>query len=119
MPKSNQGNMKGETVNRTEWEQHVSAEWERLTTLRKAKSDEYVRDETDILINFKKGADFQRVTPERALLGVMSKHITSTVDFIHEIDKGKCEDYEKWQEKCGDTIIYLLLLLALIKERGK
>jgi len=81
------------------------------------KELEYSKDD-DRLYNFKRAARILNCTPEKALLGHLSKHLVSLLDIIENI-KDYSKDEVKWicDERITDTINYLLLLEALIKER--
>ena len=85
----------------------------RATLIKKA--DEYARG--DRLSNFKQIAHLLGVTPEKALIGLVSKHIVALVDFVNDIDKGIVQPYDRWDEKIGDINNYNILLEALILER--
>ena len=80
-----------------------------------AKADEYARG--DRLSNFKQIGGLLHCTPEKALIGLVSKHIVALVDFINDIDNNIFQSYERWDEKIGDIIAYMALLDALIQER--
>lgn len=76
------------------------------------KAAEYASQ--DRLYNFKRAAEFMRTTPEKALLGMLSKHFVSVLDLIEErIPATKA----MIDEKVGDAINYLILLEALLKEK--
>ena len=79
------------------------------------KAGEYARG--DRLSNFKQIAALLGVTPEQALIGLVSKHIVAVVDFIKDIDRGVIQPYEQWDEKIGDINAYMILLDAMIQER--
>lgn len=78
----------------------------------KGESD-YVIGSQDRLIQFKTAASLQKNTPKQALLGMMTKHVTSLYDMV--ADNG---DYpiEKWEEKITDLMNYCLLLKGLVVE---
>lgn len=93
-----------------------------------AKNAEYASD-TDKLHNFKRAGKMLRCSPEKALIGMWTKHIISILDMMDELEK-KCGtsancfpslDPDEYigtiEEKIGDAINYLILLEALIKER--
>ena len=82
------------------------------------KADEYSRG-GDRLSNFKQIAHLLSCTPERALIGLISKHIVALVDFINDLDDGTVQPYERWDEKMGDIVAYMVLLDALIIERSQ
>lgn len=82
------------------------------------KSIEYC-SETDKLHNFKRAAAMEQCTPERALVGMVSKQIVSLLDMVDATDKGKIYPMALWTEKTTDTINYLILLEALVVERNR
>ena len=41
----------------------------------------------------------------------------SLQDFINDLDAGNVQCYERWDEKIGDIINYLILLDGLVQER--
>ena len=75
----------------------------------KQKTKEYTGDDTDRL-----GAALQHTTPERALAGMLAKHIVSLYDmcFDNSADYGM----STWDEKITDSLNYLFLLKAIVKE---
>ncbi len=86
------------------------------------KSEEYTRGK-DRLSNFKRMAAIQQCTPEKALIGVWSKHLASILDMVDDVERSQTEtviadiSLSVWDEKIGDAINYLILLRALIEER--
>lgn len=78
------------------------------------KGVEYNSDEDDRLAVFKQTAAFERTTPQRALFGMLAKHLIS----VQNMCDTEIRDYsaERWLEKIGDAINYLLLLEGLVKE---
>ena len=78
------------------------------------KGQEYSRG-GDRLHNFKKAAEIEKTTPEKALLGMAMKHIVSIMDMVEDLPALPTE--EQQAEKFTDAINYLLLLEALIEER--
>jgi hypothetical protein len=93
-----------------------------------SKNREYAND-NDKLHNFKRAGKMLNCSPEKALVGMWSKHIISILDIIDELEF-KCganqncfpdfvpEAYMKMiDEKICDAINYLILLEALITER--
>lgn len=79
------------------------------------KASEYASD-TERLHNFKVGARLLDTTPEKALWGMMLKHLISVMDLVNEPEKAT-----QWliSEKISDNINYLILLEALLTERLK
>ena len=80
------------------------------------KADEYVLAE-DRLSNFKRAAALQQCTPEKSLLGFVTKHIVALYDFVDKLEAGQVEDLLRWNEKLGDIINYMILLEGLVIER--
>lgn len=78
------------------------------------KTREYTGDDTDRLGAFKAAAALQHTTPQRALAGMLAKHIVSLYDmcFSDGVDYGM----DTWNEKITDSLNYLFLLKAIVKE---
>jgi hypothetical protein len=81
------------------------------TTLN-SKAKEYADDE-DRLQHFKKAGALMGVTPEEALLGMMTKHIVSIADMCRTGE----HPLDMWFEKITDAMNYLILLRALVEEK--
>lgn len=91
----------------------------RCKTLLSGKGEEYAINSTpqvapDRLIAFKKAGGLQGVTPECALVGMLTKHLVSIADMSREPNKYSAD---RWNEKICDSINYLLLLNGLLTER--
>ena len=78
------------------------------------KTKEYTGDDTDRLGAFKAAAALQHCTPERALAGMLAKHIVSLYDMCFA--DGVSFDAGTWDEKITDSLNYLFLLKAIVKE---
>lgn len=78
------------------------------------KAEEYATE--DRLHNFKVAAGLQDCLPTTALAGMMAKHTVSVYDMIRGLEEGKSYPVELWDEKIGDSINYLLLLAAAVRE---
>ena len=78
------------------------------------KTKEYTGDDTDRLGAFKAAAALQHTTPERALAGMLAKHIVSLYDMC--FDDSASYDIGTWNEKITDSLNYLFLLKAIVKE---
>lgn len=94
-----------------EFERIVSEQIKRCVNTLNIKSNEYATD--DRLHNFKIAAALEGITPIQALQGMMAKHTVSVYDMCQS---GKRYPIELWDEKIGDSINYLLLLAAPIRE---
>jgi len=75
------------------------------------KADEYATE--DRLHNFKVAGVFQGITPEAALLGMLSKHLVSVAKCVREQET----NLDLWDEKLIDSLNYFVLLRALVIER--
>lgn len=119
-------------MNHAEFNKLLNEIIERTTNVLAEKSNEYSTD-TDKLHNFKVAARKRNTTPEDALLGMEVKHDVSLDDIVNKITKIEQENKKqplcvkvnpvRWlkrrmlEEKITDSINYLILLEALIKER--
>lgn len=77
-----------------------------------AKHEEYATE--DHFHNFNVAAVLQGQTPAEALIGMMDKHVVSVHDLVKDYANGVEISLEKWQEKIGDNINYLLILWAMV-----
>lgn len=80
-----------------------------------SKAKEYAHD-TDRLHNFNRAAKMFSTTPEKALVGMLAKHWVSVMDMVD--DPGTIRSKEYIEEKFGDTINYLILLEAMVKDQN-
>lgn len=78
------------------------------------KGSEYSASANDRLAAFKQAAALERTTPQRALFGMLAKHLVS----IQNMCDRRIRDYskEQWLEKIGDAINYLILLQGIVEE---
>ena len=88
---------------------------ERTTKVLSTKSDEYSTD-SDKLHNFKRAGKMLGCTPEKALVGMCTKHIISILYIVDNEDNSETIDVKIIEEKITDAINYLILLEALLKE---
>ena len=77
---------------------------------------EYPGDREDRRSAFKIAASLQDCTPQRALVGMMAKHIVSLYDMCYS--KNTTFTKQLWDEKITDSLNYLFLLAAIIREEG-
>lgn len=80
-----------------------------------SKNKEYARN-GDKIWNFRRAAQIENTVPEKALRGMMTKHVVSVYDMIDDLAIGVKHPVEKWREKLGDFINYLILVWALVRE---
>ena len=99
-------------MNSTIFNEITQAQIERCTSILCKKATEYATE--DRLHNFKIAAELEQITPEQALAGMMAKHTVSVYDMCMS---GKEYPIELWEEKITDSINYLLLLNALIRDK--
>ena len=88
---------------------------ERIVKIKKvllSKSKEYAKG-ADRYHNFNVAARVGGTSREKALLGMMMKHLVSVLDIIEE--PGRFND-EVIDEKIGDMINYLILLEGMLLE---
>jgi len=102
-------------MNSKDFDAVVEQRLEKIRALLIRKGAEYAYG-GDRLSNFKRAAAVQQCTPERALVGMLTKHIVSILDIIDNIET-KCPSIDLTEEKIGDYVNYGILLEALIKER--
>ena len=76
-----------------------------------SKAEEYAT--ADRLHNFKVAGALQGIPPVQALMGMMTKHTVSVADMC--MSAGTYPQ-ALWDEKITDSINYLLLLSALVRE---
>ena len=96
------------------FESIISAQIVNCETILCSKAKEYAT--ADRLHNFKVAGALQGISPVQALMGMMTKHTVSVADMCMS---GKAYPQELWDEKITDSINYLLLLSALVREGGK
>lgn len=91
---------------------------ERIKGVMCAKSAEYARG-GDKLHNFKRAAEVSGLTSLECLQGMKLKHDVSILDMLNDLQDPEHIEYtrEKWEEKIGDDINYLILMLALLYEK--
>lgn len=97
-----------------EFDKLVDARIEKIRNTLLVKAKEYAGP-VDRLYNFKRAAEIERTTPERALAGMWVKHVVSVLDMIEHAEIVHSESYV--DEKIGDSVNYLILLEALLAER--
>jgi len=83
-----------------------------------SKSSEYASS-VDKLHNFKRAGRVLSCNPQRALVGMWVKHLVSVLDIVDKTESGVLPSEELWNEKIRDSINYLVLLEAIIKEQIK
>ena len=80
------------------------------------KRKEYTGDNLDRLSAFKIAASLQGCTPQRALVGMMAKHIVSLYDRFHA-QPGPFKT-DRREQQITASLNYLFLLAAIIREEA-
>lgn len=96
------------------FEKIVRDQLETCEKLLTVKGEEYAPCK-DRLQAFKKAAALQGETTAQALCGMLAKHVVSIYDMCMS---GSKFTMDKWSEKITDSINYLLILAAVIKEEN-
>lgn len=101
-------------MNGKTFDEVVRQQLEKCASLLISKGEEYSLD-SDRLLAFKRAAKIQGESPKQALCGMMAKHTVSIYDMCMS---GEKFSDERWEEKITDSINYLLLLRAIVKEEA-
>lgn len=105
-------------MNHAEFNKLLDKILKRTTSVLASKSAEYSTN-IDKLHNFKRAGAMLQCSPEKALIGMWTKHIISILDVVNKLDGNNRIQTSKFpmiEEKITDAINYLILLEALIKE---
>lgn len=86
-----------------------------LTELFKVKNVEYKGNTPDLFRNFNQGAALSSETPEQVLLGYVNKQIVSLYDAKNHHPERLLDD-SFVNEKAGDIAVYMILLMAMVRE---
>jgi len=78
------------------------------------KGREYTPDAAERFSSFETAAKLQHTTQEKALAGMLAKHIVSLYDMC--VSGAEHFDMAVWDEKITDSLNYLFLLKAIVKE---
>lgn len=112
-------------MNNKEFDKVVAVRIERIKKSLQSKGKEYALT-SDRLKNFKSASLLLSQSPEKALLGYLTKHIVSIYDMVeYDTDINSLDgllslsSLAQFNEKIGDAINYLILLEALLIERAK
>jgi hypothetical protein len=100
------------------WDEILHARITSIQATLTTKAKEYSSNK-DRLYVFNRAAEIAETTPAKALLGMMLKHWVSVLDLIEDEDY-VLQDLNAYEalinEKIGDSINYLILLEAILKE---
>ena len=97
------------------FDEHLMARIDKTTSVLKSKAGEYASG-NERFHNFIRAAEILGTTRQKALVGMMVKHIVSVFDIVEQSAYGTFPKDEVIEEKIGDSINYLILLEAMIKE---
>jgi len=101
-------------MNNKEFDQVLEKRIEAIRQTLQKKASEYAAGD-DRLHNFKRAAAIIGDTVEKAIIGMAVKHVVSVLDIVDNWNNKPVSD-EMLDEKIGDTINYLILLEAHLKE---
>ncbi len=102
------------TIKQSHFDAIFDMQVQRCAEVLKRKTLEYTGDDPDRLSAFKTAAALQSCTPKEALAGMMAKHIVSLYDMCSDTQHEYSLDV--WNEKITDSLNYLFLLMAVVKE---
>ena len=91
----------------------VNARCEKIKSVLVTKAKEYASEQSRFH-NFELAGSVLGCTPEKALEGMMAKHLISVMDIINNPRNRSAELVE---EKCLDLINYIILLEGLLAKR--
>lgn len=101
-------------MNNDKFSKAVTDQVTRCMDLLLVKSKEYDDNKNiDRLNHFKVAAALMEVPQEVALMGMLSKHLASVSKMCMT---GKAYSMDTWNEKITDSINYLLILAAMVRE---
>lgn len=79
------------------------------------KAIEYIRNNNPFH-NFERGAELLLLSRESVICAYMTKHLISIMDMVDDSDANKVLSEELIDEKINDTIAYLIVLKAALKD---
>ena len=95
-------------ISQDEFDSLVNERIEEVKNLLLIKSKEYVRN-NDPLHNFNVTGNYNKEHPAKSLHGMLSKHLTSYLDMLDDIQNEIAISDSKIKEKFGDIIVYFIL----------
>lgn len=101
-------------MNNEQFNAIVDRRIEKIKQVLCSKAEEYARG--DRLSNFKQGAALTNEKPIEVLAGLMVKHEVAFHNFVNDWRDNSVQQYDRWDEKIGDIINYLILADAIIRE---
>lgn len=89
-----------------------------LTALFAMKNQEYKGATCDKFRNFNQGALLSGELPEQVLLGYVNKQIVNLYDAKNN-NPERLTDINFIEEKAGDIAVYMIILMAMARERNE
>ena len=89
-----------------------------LTALFAMKNQEYKGATSDKFRNFNQGALLSGELPEQVLLGYVNKQIVNLYDAKNN-NPERLKDINFIEEKAGDIAVYMIILMAMARERNE
>ncbi|ADD81062.1 gp064 [Rhodococcus phage ReqiPoco6] len=94
---------------------YLEEKFDHIRSVLGTKAAEYVPNEGGSRFhNFDVAAAFNNESPEKALWGMLTKHLVSIADMVK--DDPTDHSMAVWDEKIGDALNYLLLLNGMVKD---
>lgn len=87
-----------------------------LSDIFKKKNIEYKGATQDKFRNFNQGASLSDEMPEQVLLGYVNKQIVNLYDAKNH-NPERLNDVDFINEKAGDIAVYMIILMAMVRER--
>ena len=89
-----------------------------LSDIFKKKNIEYKGSTQDQFRNFNQGALLSNELPEQVLLGYVNKQIVNLYDAKNN-NPERLTDIKFIEEKAGDIAVYMIILMAMARERNE
>lgn len=89
-----------------------------ITALFALKNKEYKGATKDKFRNFNQGALLSDELPEQVLLGYVNKQIVNLYDAKNN-NPERLTDIDFIEEKAGDIAVYMIILMAMARERNE
>ncbi len=95
-----------------EFSKKMDSLWKQILKMRDAGQKEYARTNDDVHANFKRVGECLGISPEKALMVYLMKHIDGIIAHID----GHTSQREHVEGRITDAIVYLFLLWGLLSE---
>lgn len=101
-------------MNNEKFQEILAKRIEQIQSVLSSKAKEYAIG-LDRLHNFNRASQILGISREKALTGMLDKHLVSILDIVDNFIDVK-PSFAMIDEKIGDAINYLILLEAMLKE---